>query len=262
MKGQRRVEVVRDSVADEESRAIQMRDQRDALFAIVSHELRNSLGSVSIRADLLDRGLPEGEFWQPLRKHIQVIEAAARNMTHALDGLADVSAIETGTLELAANRHDLGPILDSVRDELVRAASAKGVRIITDRPQHPLVARCDQERVHRVLYTLAQRAVADTPQGGVVALRLRTTYDVVQVTVHNTGPALSGDDLALLRSGSDRAPISGGSARLELFVAKGVVEAHGGRLWAEPTEHGKALSFTLPFATSQFIRKCDVASSL
>ena len=107
------------------------------------------------------------------------------------------------------------------------------------------------QRVQRVLYNLVQNAIRHTPRDGSVFLQARDAGPEVRVDVVDTGEGIAEKDLACLfqrtyRSDTDRSRVSGSSG-VGLSIARGIVEAHGGRIWAESTiGKGSTFSFTLP----------------
>jgi two-component system CheB/CheR fusion protein len=231
-----------------------LRHERDELFALIAHDLRNPLNTVSMRTQLLSRSLPEGDHWHELRKHVDVIDAAGRSMELIIDSLLDLASIEAGNMELDASRHDLVPILQAVRVELASAASAKGIHFTVDVPNHALAVRCDRKRIHNVLFSLMQTAIHETPKGGAVTVDARSGHDAVQVSVRDGGSLVGPEFLAQLSNRYYRAPQTRGRAQLGLFVARGIIEAHQGQLSVDSGEQGgNTLSFTLPFAASEFV---------
>ncbi|MDQ3875656.1 MAG: ATP-binding protein [Actinomycetota bacterium] len=121
------------------------------------------------------------------------------------------------------------------------------------RVEEPSTARCAPEKVERVVFNLLTNALRHTPSDGAVAVVVKPDTDEVRVTVEDTGEGMSEDSLQRMFDRfwrSDRARTSGrAGAGLGLAIARGLVEAQGGRIWAESAPGGGArVSFTLPSA--------------
>jgi two-component system, chemotaxis family, sensor kinase Cph1 len=105
----------------------------------------------------------------------------------------------------------------------------------------------DPERIFRVLSNLLANAVKFTPEGGTITLRAVQHGDELLIAVIDTGPGIAADHLPYVfeRYWKGR-PASEAGAGLGLYIAKGIIEAHGGRIWAESSSRGASVMFTLP----------------
>jgi signal transduction histidine kinase len=105
----------------------------------------------------------------------------------------------------------------------------------------------DSERIFRVLSNLLGNAIKFTPEGGTITLRAAPRGDELMITVIDTGPGIAPDHLPHVFERYWQArPASQAGAGLGLYIARGIVEAHGGRIWAESSAGGARLIFTLP----------------
>ena len=127
-------------------------------------------------------------------------------------------------------------------------ARARNVSVEARAPD-PVWARCAPDQVQRVLYNLLANAVRHTPSDGAVAVRAQSETEEVRIVVEDTGDGLTPETASRMFERfwrEDGARTSGG-AGLGLAIARGLVEAHGGRIWAESRpEGGTRVSFTLP----------------
>jgi signal transduction histidine kinase len=138
-------------------------------------------------------------------------------------------------------------------------AEAKQIALAVDLIDLPRL-EADPERIYRVLSNLLGNAVKFTPEGGTITLRAAQRGDELLIAVIDTGPGIAADHLPHVfeRYWKGR-PASAAGTGLGLYIAKGIVEAHGGRIWAESSDAGARLIFTLPL-TRQAATDSSVAS--
>jgi signal transduction histidine kinase len=215
------------------------------MMAVVSHDLRNPLGTVSAAAELLlDIELPEDK----KEEQLQIIRRSSVRMNRLIQDLLDVSRIEASGLTVEPEPNDLHPLLEEALESNSLRASELGIDLVADvRPGLPAVL-CDHDRVLQVISNLVENAFKHTAKGGRVTLSARSTGSQVVITVRDTGDGIAPDDLARIFDRYWQARSHGRSgAGLGLTIVKGIVEAHGGQVWVE-SELGKgsAFHFTLP----------------
>jgi signal transduction histidine kinase len=206
-------------------------DARVQLVAWASHDLRTPLANMQAMLEAIEDGLAGPEEYLP----------ALRDQTRVLgllvDDLFELARLDAGVLTLELREAELSELVHGCLDGLAAEASARGVRLDVD-VAHGLTARCAPEKVERVLFNLLTNALRHTPTDGSVAVRARPGDAEVEVSVEDTGDGLERADV-----GDD------GRAGLGLSIARGLIEAHGGRIWAEDRPEGGArVSFTLPAA--------------
>jgi light-regulated signal transduction histidine kinase (bacteriophytochrome) len=226
-----------------EQRAVQMRDD---LVAVVSHDLRSPLGVIQMQAALLSAP-DEGDPSSPrVRNGLQRIQRAVDRMTALIRDLLDLARIEAGHFEL-----DLQPltIRDVIDDTLtIVRAQADAKQIVIREEVVDGRALGDRERIFQVLSNLLTNAIRFTPEGGQIDLHATLTGAQVLFTVADTGPGVPAEQLPHLFDRYWQARRAGHSGTgLGLYIAKGIVEAHGGRIWVEsPPGSGARFQFTLP----------------
>jgi signal transduction histidine kinase len=218
-------------------------DARRELVAWASHDLRTPLTSMRAMLEAAEDGLAEPA------EYLAALNHQIRTLSMLVDDLFELARIDAGVLRLELHDIDLDPVIDSCLRGVAADARAKGVRLRT-RADAPLPAvRCAPEKVERVLYNLLTNALRHTPADGVVAVVTRRRQGNVTVAVEDSGdgvPGEVGDRMfdRFWRADSSRASPGSG---LGLAIARGLVEAQGGRIWAEnKPEGGARVSFTLP----------------
>jgi signal transduction histidine kinase len=226
---------------------------RKQLVTVVSHDLKNPLATIDLAACfLLEELVPEDAGHEPAREQLRAIRRAVNGMFRLIHDLLDVAVIEAGQFPVA--RVPLAPdeqVADAL--ELLRPiATAKRVALVaTVSPPLPPVA-ADRDRVLQVFSNLGGNAIKFTPAKGRVEIVATVQDAAVHFAVRDTGAGIAPDDLPHL---FDRFWQVDKKARagvgLGLAIAKGIVEAHGGRLGVESElGRGSCFTFTLPVATS------------
>jgi len=222
----------------------QLFDARRELVAWSSHDLRTPLANMQAMLEALEDGLAEPEDYLPaLREQVGVL-------TVLVDDLFELARIDSGVLTLELQVAPLAGVIDSCLRGVEAEARQRQVTLLGE-VDGTVTARFAPEKVERVLLNLVTNALRHTPSDGSVAVRVESVASEVQVIVEDTGEGLGEEAQARMFERfwrSDRARSSRG-AGLGLAIARGLVEAHGGRIWAENRPGGGArVSFTLPAA--------------
>ncbi|HEX6085534.1 MAG TPA: ATP-binding protein [Thermoanaerobaculia bacterium] len=219
---------------------------REEVLAIVSHDLRNPLSAVTLGGSLLKMSetLADED-----REQVETIEASAKRMSRLIEDLLDVTRLEGGK-RLPIEPATVNPTeLLREAEELFRAqaAVAEVLMVYDTDPDMPPV-RADRHRVMQVLSNLIGNSMKFTPAGGRISMHAKLVGEEVLFSTSDTGPGIPREHLSDIFSPywqAKRAERLG--AGLGLPIAKGIVEAHGGRIWVE-SEPGRGTDFyfTLP----------------
>jgi signal transduction histidine kinase len=253
----RRREIVRrehaEALAAENARLYEQAQQavrgREHILAIVSHDLRNPLGSIMMTAHALSGAKPHHELTRPeLDEAVGRIRRSAERMLRLIEDLLDFANIEVGNLAITRQPYAPGSMIKESLASFDGVAQQKKQRLTAQvAPDLPEVY-CDRDRILQVLSNLVGNASKATPEGGVITLRAETRGDEVLFVVSDNGPGISEADVPHLfepywRSGEEHYKGSG----LGLAIASGIVGAHGGKIWVESAlGRGTNFFFTVP----------------
>jgi signal transduction histidine kinase len=220
-------------------------DARRELVAWASHDLRTPLASMNAMVEALEDGLAEPDEYLPaLREQLAALSTL-------VDDLFELSRIDAGVLTLELEAVALDPVVASCVRGFEAEARVKGVRLETQLADPLPPARCAPDKVERVLFNLLTNALRHTPADGAIAVVVRPDADAIVVSVEDSGVGLSPETSSRMFERfwrGDSARRSRGSG-LGLAIARGLVEAQGGRIWAENRPEGGArVAFTLPAA--------------
>jgi PAS domain S-box-containing protein len=224
---------------------------REEVLAVVSHDLRNPLNAVLLGAVILDDYSDPARWTDRDRQQIRAIRSSAEQMTALIHDLVEVVALEAGTRMMQADRLEPAKAIRSAAEMYVGLAAEKGVALHVPRCDVPDV-HADRARVLQVLSNLVGNALKFTPPGGEVTVVAERSGSQVAFRVADTGEGIAPEHLPRLFDRfwqAERGNRTG--LGLGLAIAKGIVEAHGGRIWAESEPgRGSSFFFTLPVFTS------------
>ncbi|HUG55007.1 MAG TPA: PAS domain S-box protein [Vicinamibacteria bacterium] len=221
---------------------------RDEILAIVSHDLRNPLNTVSLAVGAVESGDVPPE---AVPAHLQIMRRAVERMNRLIADLLDVARLEAGhELSVQHERLDLGPVVAEACASFQAEAERKLIQIECRLGEGLPAVGADRDRLMQVLANLVGNALKFTEEGGRVEVEVRPDGGMVEVSVKDTGPGIPPDDLAHIFNPYWQARKTARlGAGLGLAIARGIVEAHGGRIWAESTPGaGSTFRFTLPAA--------------
>jgi signal transduction histidine kinase len=189
-------------------------------------------------------------------ERVVVIRQAAEQMDALIQDLLDMTRMEAGRLVVSPKEVELGPLIARSIEALRPLADAGGVTLDTDLPASLPVLRVDPDRVHQLLSNVIGNAIKFTPGGGLVTLSARMGDESLEIAVVDTGEGIAAAQLPHVFDRFFQATHGGRAARhgagLGLPIARGIVEAHGGRIWIETMPGvGTTVRFTLPRGTRE-----------
>jgi signal transduction histidine kinase len=232
----------------------EMEEARRHLFAAISHDLRTPLSSIRAMVEAIDDRVVTDQ--ETTDRYIRTTLSEVKRLSGLIDDLFELSRLDAGALALNVEPGSLGDLVSDTLEVLQPQAALKGLclRGHVDDGLSPVLM--DAARVQRVLYNLVQNAIRHTPADGTVVLEAQEEPETVRVDVIDSGEGIASDDLPRIferfyRGEKSRDRTQGG-AGLGLAIAKGLVEAHGGRIWAQSVPgQGARFSFVLPKASDR-----------
>ena len=226
---------------------------REEVLAVVSHDLRNPLNAVLLAAVILDEFTDADRWTERERLQLRTIRHSAEQMTTLIHDLVEVVALEEGARVLQRERVEVDALLRSAAEMYAGLADERGVALRVEAAPGVPDVRADRARLLQVLSNLLGNALKFTPAGGSVRLDAALAGDAVRFRVADTGPGIDPEHLPRLfdRFWQARRGEQAGLG-LGLAIAKAIVDAHGGRIWAESTPgEGSTFCFTLPSAGAE-----------
>ena len=221
----------------------QLFEARRQLVAAASHDLRTPIAAIEAMHEAIEDGLVDVHHYLP------ALRDQARTLRLLVDDLFELARIDAGALAFELGEAQLNPLVESCIRGLQAEAQTRGIRLEAHLDELLPPVRCAPEQIERVLANLLTNALRHTPSDGSIAVRAAPIDGRVLVSVEDDGEGLSAEALQRMFERfwrSDPARSSRGSSGLGLAIAKGLVEAHGGRIWAENrTEGGARVTFTL-----------------
>ena len=226
----------------------QVEAMRRRLIGDVSHELRTPLTAIKGSMEgLIDGVLP------PTEETYQQIHAEADRLNRLVDDLQELSRVEARAYELNIQPLDVSALVKTVAKRLAPQFETKHIALNLElAPDLPPV-RADEDRAVQVLTNLVGNALQYTPENGRVNISARRTGAEVLISVQDTGLGIAPEHLPhvfdrFYRADPSRSRRAGGGSGIGLTIARALVEAHSGRIWAESTGvgQGSIFTFTLP----------------
>ncbi len=235
---------------NEMAAALQEAEQlRQNLIADVAHELRTPLSVLQGNLQAILDGV------YPLdQAEISRLYDETRLLSRLISDLHELALADAGQLHLNLQPTDLTPVLKRTTDSVLPAAEVQDVRLTLELPPELPAVRADPDRIAQVLRNLLVNALRHTPAGGSLSVSARALEGEVEIAVADTGEGIAAEDLRhvfdrfwKLDTSRTRDDRWGNGSGLGLSIAKSLVEAHGGRIWAESELGvGSTFRFRLP----------------
>lgn len=221
---------------------------RDDMLAIVSHDLRNPVQTIVMATTLLLELAPSDDRRLAARRQVEIVLRAASRANRLIDDLLDATRIDAGTFSVDVTPSRIDTLLRDAVDSLTPLATAAGVELVSSFEADMPLVRADSQRILQVFSNIGGNAIKFTPKGGRVTITACMNADMITLMVEDTGRGIAKDDLAHIfdrywqARGRERV-----GAGLGLWIAKGIIEAHGGTIEVQSESGaGTTVRFTLP----------------
>jgi signal transduction histidine kinase len=241
---------------DHYQKAVSAARAREELLSTVSHDLRSPLHTILFSLALLEKSAMSAAPHEA--RHLARIRRTAGYMQHLLADLIDTAKIEADRFLVDREPSAIAPLISDVVEMMLPLASRRSIRLETavDAAAAGAIVLMDRDRMTQVLTNLLGNAVKFTPEHGSIVVGVERREGEVRLSVHDTGPGIPAKDLGRIfdRFWQARQTAQLGSG-LGLFIARGIVLAHGGTIWAESAPGaGSTLYVTLPTAPPRELR--------
>ncbi|MGZ4090031.1 MAG: PAS domain S-box protein [Bacteroidia bacterium] len=221
--------------------------EREDVLSIVSHDLRNPLSAIKSGAQLIN-SLAKDQDYETLNKLVSTLTEASNFMERLINDLLDFSKIQQGILPVKVQEVSVKKLTEDVVQFAIAKVNEKSIDLSLKIPEPDFNFICDPHRIKQVLNNLLGNAIKFTPEKGKITLIVKEQGDILQFSVADTGPGISEKDLPHLfeRYWQEKKTAHLGTG-LGLFIAKGIIEAHHGKIWVESKiGQGSDFHFEIP----------------
>ncbi len=232
-----------------EAESARLEAARGDFIAAASHDLRTPLTSLRAMLDAIADGVVE----QP-DEYVQRSLRVVAQLSSLTDDLVELARLDSGAAPLKRSPGSIGEIVTSAIGEAARRANEKGIRLTGGGAPNVAPLPLAEEAINRVLQNLLDNAIRHTGEGGEIQVEIHDRNGIVEVSVQDNGEGILPEQLPHIferfyrgEQSRSKAGMGTGGAGLGLAIAKELVEAHGGRNWAESApSRGTRISFELP----------------
>lgn len=215
--------------------------RRDDMLGVVSHDLRAQLSVLLLKAAAIIDEHPENP---RLVRDADVMLRTIAQMSALVGDLLDVASADADRLRIERVRTDLVAIVTEELEVHRVAAEARSLHLSLQSRDPTIFADVDPTRMRRVVMNLLTNAIKFTPAGGRIAVQIDRAGDDIELSVRDTGPGIAPDQLEAVferfrQVGAEHRRSGHG---LGLYIARAIIAAHGGRIWAEGTQ-GQGATF-------------------
>jgi signal transduction histidine kinase len=231
----------------------------------VTHELRSPMTSIRGYIDLLMGG-SAGPINALQKDYLSVVKNSALRLGRFIDNLLDVAKIEANKLKLTPEIHDAYEAVHEMEALFKPQLDDKKIRFANRVPATLSKVYVDKDKLSEVLINLTSNAIKFTPEGGAILITATEGTNHIEMSVQDSGAGIPADMIGKIFNKFEQVKSTQGLARnqkgtgLGLTIAKGIVEAHGGKIWIKspgPSGRGTAFFFTIPKLTPELEAKIN-----
>jgi signal transduction histidine kinase len=226
-------------------------NRRETFFGMVSHDLRNELSGIAMSVAQIVKNASNDDAGTKIFRSATNVQRITLRMSRLIGDLLDVASIESGKFTIVTAAHDVRQVVEDVVESFQSIASAKGISLDGEPVAESIDVKLDHQRILQVLGNLLTNALRFTPQGGRISIRAERRQGdnggETLFSVSDTGPGIAADRLETIFERYAQGPLADRKGLgLGLYIAKRIVEAHGGTIWAESSGSGSTFKFSLP----------------
>lgn len=216
--------------------------QRSRVLHEGMQEAKNPLTTLHLQLHMINTKL-EGSQREPIARHLDSMERNLARVSDMLQKLIDASKLERHSMQLSPGSDHLEELLVRLKSRLLPEARRGSVRIVLDVDPNTRVYG-DLDRISQALHSLMSHSVEHTPPGGYLRLTSTSRSDELVIQIQDSGEGLEGEDVQRLLEPYPQID-SEETNDMSLYIAKGIIEAHGGNLRADSPGIGKGTTFTI-----------------
>ena len=237
-----------ESEHDARRRAEDANRDKDVFLAMVTHDLRSPLNAISGWTQLLKN---ESLDCEQQRHALQIIERNCLAQARLIEDLLDVSRIRTGKFSFDLQPVDLCSVVDEAIEAATTTIAAKRIRLEKHFDEQIGLVECDPDRLQQVVWNLLTNAVKFTPENGRIEVNLERRENSARLTVRDSGAGINQEFLPFIFDSFQQADDRNGGALkrkglgLGLAIARQLIEAHNGTIWAASAGEGRGATFTI-----------------
>ena len=225
-------------------------DLRKRAMADIAHELRTPLSVLQIDLESIEDGIS-----QPDAENIESLLDQVGYLNKLVEDLRILSLAEAGELQFEMQPMDVNTLVKMITNRVRKSVQEKGKELAMDLSSDAVVANIDEQRMAQVILNILANATQHTADGDVITVKTARQGQEAVISIEDTGEGIPEKDLEhiferLYRASSSRSHQNGGSG-LGLSIARSLIQAHGGKIWAESVQgEGTKITFTLPLIGS------------
>ncbi|MFH1416636.1 MAG: ATP-binding protein [Elusimicrobiota bacterium] len=237
-----KMRVIRDITLQKEIEEI-----KERFLQSITHDLKNPLAAIIGMSDLLKRMRGE-EIKEKEEKYFEVLKQEAERLMGMINDILSLAKLEAGKMEIVRTKFDVSQVITEIKYAFTAQAENSGIKIETVLQEQPMVINADKNLIKRVVINLLGNSLKYTSRGGAVTMKVEKEVSGVSIYIIDNGEGMPRDMCEKIfdRFQQIRGQSKGGTG-IGLNVSKEIIEAHGGKIWAE-SELGKGsvFIFTLP----------------
>jgi signal transduction histidine kinase len=221
---------------------------RDDFLGVVAHDLRDLLSGILMSAAVISKTVGDDEQAGRVGAEIARIQRHAARANRLVCDLVDVASIDAGHLAIVPVPGNIAVLLTEVADEFRPAATAKGIGLEVELSDGSMLAPFDRARLFQVFGNLIANSLKFSPRGSRITLRAESSAGELQCLVRDEGVGIPANQIeTVFERFAQVEPNDRRGRGLGLFIARRIIEAHAGRMWAHSTPgQGTTVLFTIP----------------